>query len=227
MQTLRWRRHAEHVLAARADDHEIVRAAAAAQMRFDVGDDLELATARPHRLTKLRICLVGDPRGRSHRLDLAAELVHEQLVEQRRRVIQYKAARRIGEPTRQESSRRRGKPLVGDTVKPRADGADDIRREMHRDARRLELRRVRRRWRYRDKARPRRQQTSARCRDLRECRNPRHSAGSRPARRYRRATKCVDAGLRASPRPAADDVGRARLVVRYSAAWSVLRRANP
>ena len=96
---------------------------------------------RPGRTARRNSCVsvVGDRRGTPHGCELAVELMHEQFVEHRRCVAYGKAARRIGEPTRQKTPRRRREALIGEAVKPRADRAGKIRGETHRDARHFEL----------------------------------------------------------------------------------------
>ena len=99
-----------------------------------------LAAARPHRAAELLIGLVRQLRGAPHRCDFARALLHEKLVEERRRVAQRKTAHRIGEPARQKAPRRRGEALIGDGIKPRADCARNIGGKMHPRHRRFKLR---------------------------------------------------------------------------------------
>ena len=108
-------------------------------MRLDVGNNLELAAAGPHGAAKLLVGFIGNLRGSPYRGDLALDFVHEQLVDQRGRIVQNKTARRIGQPAWHETSRCRSKPPVGPPLKPRADGASDILNEVDPYVRRLDL----------------------------------------------------------------------------------------
>ena len=74
-------RHAQHILAARSNDHEIIRAAAASQIGLDLRNDFVLRTAGPHRRAKYPIGIIGHARRAPYRVDFRWQLVHEQPVE--------------------------------------------------------------------------------------------------------------------------------------------------
>ena len=85
------------------------------------------------------IGVVGHLRRAPQDRDLGRQLVHHQRVEERRAVFEREAAAPVREPARHETTWRRGEAMIGDAIKPRADGAGDIGGKMDFCARHLGL----------------------------------------------------------------------------------------
>ena len=128
--SFRRRRHAENLLAAGADDHEIVRTAAASQIGLDIRHHLVLPAAGPNGIAKDHIGFVRQLRRAPERRDLRRQLVHQQPVDHCRAVLECEAAALVGEPVRQQATRRGREAMIGHPLEPRARGAGDVGGEM-------------------------------------------------------------------------------------------------
>ena len=133
----RRRCHAEYILPPGADDHEIVRTPAAAQIGLDVRHHLVLPAARLYRVAEHGIGVVRHLRRTPKRRDLRRQLVHQQPVEEHGGILEREAAAFVREPIRQEATRRGSEAIIGQPVEPRTNGAGDVGCEMDFGARRL------------------------------------------------------------------------------------------
>ena len=135
----RRRRHAEYVRPAGADDHEIVGTPSAPQIGLDVRHHLVLPPPGLYRVAEHGIGVVRHLRRAPQRRDLRRQLVHEQPVEERGRILEREAAAFVREPIRQEAKRRGSEAMVDHPLEPRANGAGDVGCEMDFYSRRLRL----------------------------------------------------------------------------------------
>src|SRR5204862_671426 len=94
--------------------------------RFNLGDQLVVGAADARGLPEYLIALIGKLRGAPHRVKLAIELVHQQVIQERRLVLEVEVLGAGGKAPRNEPKRRGADALVTQPVQRSVDLAEKI-----------------------------------------------------------------------------------------------------